>query len=406
MESKILKINKFIFSNKKNIKIIFLVFSILLFSCNDSPVSPEMKKIFSENKSNVFRNSDFIFNENLILNENQIAELKIDEKVLQNSLKGNELFKIKYSPNISGEFMLYCKGDISISEIRDSKDNIINYESNTDNPVFLNSDEIYSFSISKSKFSQFSESKLKPGDIIYINTVRREGSPIASIMISQNSCDECRITNTTFSQNYSNMTFLFSEFMNCKFENIQMDGNKFTGTFFQNCDFYYANVSENNFEKTNIIACNFSGDTEFKDCNFDNANFSSNTFSSVGFFSSTFVRARLRLSTFDATLYQNCDMQFVTIYSPVNTIQANDLYLFSSNLSNGTILNYNLQYSNFSKSNLTNASVMSCNLNNVNLSGTVLFNTNLSSSFLCGVTGTPAVIRSLIQIGTACPIRE
>ncbi|MBE2255589.1 MAG: pentapeptide repeat-containing protein, partial [Ignavibacteria bacterium] len=316
MESKIFIINKFIFSYEKNIKVISLILSLLLFSCNDSPVSPEMEESLSESKSNLFRNSDFILDENLILNENQIAEFKIDETIFQNSLNGNELFKLKYSPNTSGEFLLNFKGDILISEIRDSKNNLINNESHTGNKVFLNSDEVYSLSISKSKFSQTGESKLKPGDIIYLNTQRRDGSPIASIMVSQNSCDECRITNTTFSQNYNNMTFLFSEFINCKFENIQMDGNKFTGTFFQNCDFYYANITDNNFEKTNFIASNFSGDTEFKDCNFDNSNFSSNTFSSVGFFSSSFVRARMRLTSFDATLFQNCDMQYVTIYSP------------------------------------------------------------------------------------------
>lgn len=406
MESNIFIIIKFIFSYEKNIKVISLILSLLLFSCNDSPVSPEMEYVSSGNESNLFRNSDFILNENLILNENQIAELKIDETIFQKSLNGNELFKLKYSPNTSGEFFLNFNSDILISEIRDSKNNLIKNESHTGNPVYLNSDEVYSLSISKSKISQSGESKLKTGDIIYFNTQRREGTPIASIIVSQNSCDECRITNTTFSQNYSNMTFLFSEFINCKFENIQMDGNKFTGTFFQNCDFYFAIVTDNNFEKTNIIASNFSGDTEFKDCNFDNANFSSNTISSAGFFSSSFVRARMRLTSFDATLFQNCDMQFITIYSPLNSIQANDLYLFNSNLSNGTILNYDLQYSNLSKSNFTNASIMSCNLNSVNLSGTVLFNTNFSSSYLCGVIGTPAVIRSLIQIGTACPIRE
>lgn len=388
----------------------YLLFITILFSsCSDSPVSPTASDNSSEGKSNLFRNYDFISNPNIAINEKQIAQIKFDENLLNSSNVDNKIFTINYKPEVSGEFNFNLPNDKIIIEILDSDKKIISVSSNgninSDNisTISLTNSEIYSINIFKTNSGL---NNLKLNDIIYISTVKQEGSNIASLNISVNTCDSCLVVNSTFSQSFNNQQFTNSEFYNCAFEYIQMNENVFTNTLFSNCGFSGADVNVNNFENSTFSATNFINNSGFLQCNFNNTSFTSGSFTAVEFSQSSFLRSKMKLLTLFSCIFNNCDMQYASISSPLYNVNMNYISLINANLSSGTINNYNLQYSFLNGSNFTNANITNCNLNEVNISGATFMASNLSNSNLCGVRGTPAVFKNVNQTATKCPYKQ
>lgn len=388
----------------------YLLFITILFSsCSDSPVSPTASDNSSEGKSNLFRNYDFISNPNIAINEKQIAQIKFDENLLNSSNVDNKIFTINYKPEVSGEFNFNLPNDKIIIEILDSDKKIISVSSNGNinsdniNTISLTNSEIYSINIFKTNSGL---NNLKLNDIIYISTVKQEGSNIASLNISVNTCDSCLVVNSTFSQSFNNQQFTNSEFYNCAFEYIQMNENVFTNTLFSNCGFSGADVNVNNFENSTFSATNFINNSGFLQCNFNNTSFTSGSFTAVEFSQSSFLRSKMKLLTLFSCIFNNCDMQYASISSPLYNVNMNYISLINTNLSSGTINNYNLQYSFLNGSNFTNANITNCNLNEVNISGATFMGSNLSNSNLCGVRGTPAVFKNVNQTATKCPYKQ
>ncbi|GEM_PF-1085987 len=388
----------------------YLLFITILFSsCSESPVSPTASDNSSEGKSNLFRNYDFISNPNLAINEKQIAQIKFDENLLNSSNVDNKIFTINYKPEVSGDFNFNLPNDKILIEILDSDKKIIsgntsgNINFDNSNSISLSNSEIYSINIFKTNSGL---NNLKLNDIIYISTVKQEGSNVASLNITVNNCDSCLVVNSTFSQSFNNQQFTNSEFFNCAFEYIQMNENVFTNTLFSNCGFSGADVNVNNFENSTFSATNFINNSGFLQCNFNNTSFTSGSFTAVEFSQSSFLRSKMKLLTLFSCIFNNCDMQYASITSPLYNVNMNYISLINTNLSSGTINNYNLQYSFLNGSNFTNANITNCNLNEVNISGATFMGSNLSNSNLCGVRGTPAVFKNVNQTATKCPYKQ
>lgn len=384
--------------------IYLLLISILFSSCSESPVSPTASDNSSEGKSNIFRNYDFISNPNLTINEKQIAQIKFEENLLNSSNLDNKIFTINYKPEVSGEFNFNLPNDKIFVEIIDSDKKIISGNtSDYSNPIRLSNSEIYSINIFKSNSGL---NNLKPNDLIYISTLKQEGSNVASLNISVNTCDQCLVVNSTFNQSFSNQQFTNSEFYNCVFEYVQMNENVFTNTLFNNCGFSGADVNVNNFENSTFSATNFVNNTGFYQCNFNNTSFTNGSLTAVEFSQCSFLRSKMKLLTLFTCIFNNCDMQYASITSPLYTVTMNYISLVNTNLTSGTINNYNLQYSFLNSSNFTNANITNCNLNEVNISGTTFMNSNLSNSNLCGVRGTPTIFKNVNQTATKCPYKQ
>jgi len=382
----------------------FVVFSISIFitSCNESPVTPPLSDNSNTGKSNYFRNSDFVNDINLSINENQIAEININEVILNSLNLQQKIFSIKYQPETDGEFKINAgEGEVAV-EFLNSRNEIV-FDSRLDNGAVLNlsKSEVYEIGILSLK----SGMPLKLDDKIFVSTVKaKEGS--AALNITLNTCNECLVTNETFTQSFNNLKFTNSEFYNCSFENIIMNENVFTGTLFLNCGFSDASVNVNNFENATFNSTNFINGTGFLQCNFNNSRFNGGNMTAIGFSVCSFLRANIKTTYFYSTQFVSCDMMYATISSPLFSTTFNLLIFQNTNFSNATLSHYNLQYSSLINSNFTNSNLTSNDMQYVNLVGSTFMNTNLSNSDLCGTKGTPAVFKGVIQTGTKCPIKQ